>query len=52
MVFNIHGRHVEVTDDMAAHVRAALGAALDKLQRSAAWVESEGSVGEVDVRLM
>ncbi|KAF8068374.1 hypothetical protein HT031_002063 [Scenedesmus sp. PABB004] len=49
--FSIHGRHVTITPPLEAAVRAWLAPVLDKL-RGARFVEGEGGVADVDVRLM
>lgn len=49
--FNIHGRHVDVTPPLEAAVRERLAGALAKLQ-GGTYLEAEGGVAEVDVRLM
>eukprot|EP00775_Hariotina_reticulata_P008208 gene8208-8399_t len=49
--FNIHGRHVEVTESLDQHVREKLQVALDKF-KGAEYLEGEGGLRDVDVKLM
>jgi hypothetical protein len=48
---NVHGRHVDVTPELEAHVKGRLVPVINKF-RSPAIVESEGGVKDVDIRLM
>ncbi len=48
---HVHGRHVDVTPELEAHVKGRLAPIIDKF-RSPAILESEGGVRDVDVRLM
>lgn len=49
--YNIHGRHVEVTEELESYVKQRLQTALDKFT-GAEYLEGEGGIKDVDVRLM
>eukprot|EP00878_Enallax_costatus_P034832 GHUV01038714.1.p2 GENE.GHUV01038714.1~~GHUV01038714.1.p2 ORF type:complete len:145 (+),score=24.59 GHUV01038714.1:86-520(+) len=49
--YNIHGRHVEVTEGLERHVKQKLGAALAAFT-GASFIEGEGGIKDVDVKLM
>jgi ribosome-associated translation inhibitor RaiA len=49
--YNIHGRHVEVTPELEEYVKSKFSVTLEKLA-TADYLEAEGGVQEVDIRLM
>ncbi|WIA10642.1 hypothetical protein OEZ85_010822 [Tetradesmus obliquus] len=49
--YNIHGRHLEVTEGLERHVKQKLGSALAKFS-GASFIEGEGGIKDVDVKLM
>eukprot|EP00878_Enallax_costatus_P004540 GHUV01004781.1.p1 GENE.GHUV01004781.1~~GHUV01004781.1.p1 ORF type:complete len:115 (+),score=5.48 GHUV01004781.1:148-492(+) len=48
---SVHGRHVQVTELLERHVKDKLQVALDKF-KGAEFIEGEGGLQDVDVRLM
>jgi hypothetical protein len=45
-------RAAQVTEDLVLHVQTTLAPMLEKLYKSAKYLESEGGVDGIDVRLM